>query len=104
MPTKKVHWKREPDSHDYPAAVAYLSMVVPRLLAEATAAELQEATIVTYKAKDILRASGLEVLPVTNVHVAKDLDKVNDGLQLSPVLLVRGDLTSGRALTIADGY
>ena len=29
---------------------------------------------------------------------------MRDGIALSPILLVRGDLDSGRALQIADGY
>jgi hypothetical protein len=36
--------------------------------------------------------------------VAKDLRKIGKGVELSPILLVRGDLLSGRALLIADGY
>jgi hypothetical protein len=44
------------------------------------------------------------VLPVDNVHVAKDLKKVRKGRPLSPVLLVRGALERGMPLTIADGY
>jgi hypothetical protein len=52
-----------------------------------------------YKAKDILRASGLALLPEDNKHVASDLNKVESGKKLSPVLLVRGE-----PLQIADGY
>ena len=33
-----------------------------------------------------------------------DLEKIKKGRQLSPILLVRGDLTSDVALQIADGY
>jgi hypothetical protein len=36
--------------------------------------------------------------------VASDLAKVDQGNRLSPVLLVRGRLQRGVALTIADGY
>jgi hypothetical protein len=36
--------------------------------------------------------------------VRKDLDKVADGKQLSPVLLVRGNADKGLVLLIADGY
>ncbi len=39
-----------------------------------------------------------------NFHVARDLRKVKSGKPLSPVLLVRGQLANGVALTIADGY
>jgi hypothetical protein len=56
------------------------------------------------QAKDILRAAGLPLLGMDDREVAKDLKKIDDGVALSPVLLVRGDLLSGRPLQIADGY
>ena len=102
--TKKLHWKREPDAHDYPAARQYLSLLVTPMLAKAVVVTLRKAVIVSYKAKDLLRASDLRLLPPDNFHVAKDLAKIAKGVKLSPVLVVRGDLTRGRALTIADGY
>ena len=46
----------------------------------------------------------LAVLARTNVHVAKDLEKVNKGERLSPVLLVRGDASCAAPLLVADGY
>jgi hypothetical protein len=47
----------------------------------------------------------LAVLPPENLHVAKDLEKVNGGKKLSPVLLVRGRLgVTEVPLTVADGY
>ena len=101
---KKQHWKREPDAHDYPAARDYLSLLVSPMLAMAVAAVLRKAVVETYKAKDLLRASDLRLLPPDNFHVAKDLAKIAKGVKLSPVLVVRGDLTRGRPLTIADGY
>jgi hypothetical protein len=54
------------------------------------------------KAKDILRAARLVLLPVSNAHVASDLKKIHDDKKLSPILLVRGNGT--RPLEIADGY
>ena len=56
------------------------------------------------QAKDLLRASGLDLLPTDNAHVAADLAKVKRGESLSPVLLVRGEMRRGVPLTIADGY
>jgi hypothetical protein len=104
MAGTKEHWKPEPDDHDYPAAYDYLSLVVPEPVAAAAVEGLKEAGLVHRKAKDLLRASGLEPLPADNVHVAKDLRKVNAGQRLSPVLVVRGSLGAGRPLTVADGY
>lgn len=100
----KAHWKPEPDSHDYPAAADYLSLILPEGIVKEVVARLQTAEVVHRKAKDLLRASTLELLPATNVHVRKDLQKVRDDQLLSPVLIVRGSLERGVALTIADGY
>jgi hypothetical protein len=65
---------------------------------------LRSAAITTRKAKDLLRASRLELLPVNDPEVVKDLAKVKRGQRLSPVLLVRGGLEADRPLTVADGY
>jgi hypothetical protein len=106
MPAKaaKENWKNEPDDHDYPAAEDYLSLLMPPDSAKRVVRRLRTAPVVTRKAKDLLRASRLRVLPPENLHVARDLQKVKAGKQLSPVLLVRGQLTSEVPLTIADGY
>ena len=102
--TEREHWKDEPEEHDYPAAHDYLSLLMPEEAAKELCDRLRTAPLVRRKAKDLLRASGLPVLGPENVHVAHDLDKVRKGRPLSPVLLVRGRLTAGVLLTIADGY
>lgn len=98
------HWKEQPDGHDYPAAADYLSLLMPAWQAESAVAALQKAELTHRKAKDLLRASRLELLPPDNEHVAGDLAKVHRGEQLSPVLLLRGDAGRDVALTVADGY
>jgi hypothetical protein len=102
--TRLETWKAAPDLHDFPAAASYLSLLLPDATAAELADRLRTATTAYWKAKDLLRASGLARLPVTDVHVAGDLSKVARGEQLSPVLLVRGSATEGRALIVADGY
>ena len=97
-----VKWLDEPEDHDYQAAADYLSMIAEAQAVDKTVAELRTATTVFRKAKDILRAGHLELLPASNAHVASDLRKIGDGKKLSPILLVRGDAT--RRLEIADGY
>jgi hypothetical protein len=97
-------WKADPDKHDYPAAASYLSLIAPDGLVEKLVKKLKKAPIAHYKAKDILRAAGLPLLDKTNPHVAADLDKIAAEQALSPVLLVRGDLTHGEHAQIADGY
>jgi hypothetical protein len=100
----KVQWKQEPDDHDYPAAASYLSLVWTEPVVTAIVAELRAAPIAHWKAKDLLRASLLPLLPVDNPHVSADLKKVSKGVILSPVLLVRGDAARPVPLIIADGY
>lgn len=100
----RVLWKSEPEAHDYPAAASYLSLVADPDTVGLLVDRLKASSIVHYRAKDILRASRLEILPADNVHVAKDIAKVKSGKALSPVLLVRGDLLRGVPLQIADGY
>jgi hypothetical protein len=103
MPARE-HWKDAPDDHDFPAAADYLSLLLePRAVTE-TVAALKGAPLSYRKGKDLLRASRLELLPADNLHVKKDLAKVEKGQLLSPVLLVRGKLLGDVALTVADGY
>ena len=98
------HWKDHPEDHDFPAAHDYLSLVMPEADAARAVKALEGAPTVHRKAKDLLRASGLGLLPVTNAHVRSDLEKVNRGELLSPVLLVRGAVAKGYPLVVADGY
>ena len=97
-------WMDEPEEHDYPAAEDYLSLVFVPKLAEDLAKKLRKTGLIRRKAKDILRASGLAILPKENFFVARNLQKIADGKMLSPVLLVRGDASRGIALIVADGY
>ena len=97
-------WKVEPDEHDYPAAYDYLTLLITERQAKAVVTGLRKAPISHRKAKDILRASDLHLLSPDSEHVAKDMKKVEMGTLLSPVLLVRGGLSSARPLIVADGY
>jgi len=99
-----VTWLDAPEEHDYPAAAAYLSLVADDGLVADLVARLRRAPTIYQKAKDLLRASNLPLLERDNKHVAADLHKVSRGQALSPVLLVRGDLTTGTPLVVADGY
>ena len=100
----KEHWKQDPDDHDFPAAFDYLSLVLGTDAARSAVSALRHGSATTRKAKDLLRASDLVLLPMDNAHVASDLAKVKSGERLSPVLVVRGDLERSRPLTVADGY
>ena len=97
-----VKWFDEPEDHDYEAAADYLSMLAEDATVAGTVTALKSAKPVYRKAKDILRAARLTLLPPDNLHVRSDLDKINHGKKLSPILLVRG--SAADAMQIADGY
>ncbi|WP_036321707.1 hypothetical protein, partial [Microbacterium sp. B24] len=97
-------WKNDPDEHDFPAAEDYLRLVADPERARSLVAALRTRATVVKKAKDILRAANLPLLPIDNPHVADDLRKVRAGKPLSPVLIVHGDLTRALPAQIADGY
>lgn len=100
----KVSWKSEPEEHDYPAAAAYLSLIAGEAQTDDVVGRLKSGPLGYHKAKDILRAAALALLPRDDPHVASDLRKIAQSTHLSPVLLVRGDLSGGIPLQIADGY
>ena len=99
-----VKWLPKPEKHDYQAAEDYLSLVMSTKRAAEYRRKLSAArNEITYrKAKDILRASRLELLGEDNKHVAADLRKAASGTALSPILLLRGD--DEHPLVVADGY
>jgi hypothetical protein len=99
-----VLWGTEPDEQDYPAAEDYLALLATPAQVSEIVAALKAAPVVFKKAKDLLRASRLALLPADDAYVARDLKKIKKGKQLSPILVVRGDLTHDVALQIADGY
>jgi hypothetical protein len=101
----RVTWEAAPEAQDYPAASAYLSLLVAdSALRDQLVEQFRVAPLLHYKAKDLLRASQLPLLPADNAHVVDDLQKVRKRRPLSPILLVRGDLVRGFPLQIADGY
>lgn len=99
-----VKWLDDPEDHDYDAAADYLSLLSEADATAKTVAALRAADASMRKAKDILRAARLALLPETNVRVKSDLAKIDAGKKLSPILLVRGKALDGVALEIADGY
>ncbi|MEV0706667.1 MULTISPECIES: hypothetical protein [Nocardia] len=99
-----VKWKSKPEEHDYPAAADYLELLGEPDVVRTVVDRLREAPVIRKKAKDILRAAGLELLSADNPHVRRDLIKINNGTALSPILVVRGDFRRGVAMVIADGY
>jgi len=95
-------WLGDVEEHDYPAAESYLLLLHTEEVAQAIVQRLRKAGLTQFKAKDIFRASQLPLLGASNSHVQKDSKKINDGVLLSPLLLLR-DEAQGRVV-IADGY
>jgi hypothetical protein len=100
----KLGWLAKPEEHDFLAAADYLSLVFPGPACEAIVKRLRDAPVLQRKAKDLIRASRLELLTVDDSEVRKDLKRVADGKKLSPVLLVRGVGSTAVPLIVADGY
>ena len=98
----KINWLPKPETHDYPAAASYLSLIFDEKETTDVVEKLKTVPITHFKAKDIFRASGLSLLGISNLHVERDAKKIKKGVSLSPILLVRQP-TLGRVL-IADGY
>jgi hypothetical protein len=98
----EILWLEKPEKHDYPAAKSYLCLLYKKGEAATLVSRLKRASLTSFKAKDVFRASGLSLLGVSNFHVQKDRAKILSGEKLSPVLLVRDPL-NGRVV-IADGY
>lgn len=98
--TKEIKWLDKPEEHDYPAAASYLTLLYPDNMIAKMIDALKKAPLTEFKAKDIFRASGLSLLGISNSHVEKDRKKIQGGVALSPLLLVKDN---GKVI-IADGY
>jgi hypothetical protein len=93
-------WLKDVAGHDYEAAHNYLSLKLDDESASDMVARLKKAKVTWRRANDILRATGLPALPLTDPGVQRDLLKLLHGQRLSPVLVV--DQKEGA--DIADGY
>ena len=62
-PAVSVRWLDIPQKHDYPAATSYLSLLAGPSKIRVLVSALKRAPVAHYKAKDILRAAGLPLLP-----------------------------------------
>jgi hypothetical protein len=99
---RKVQWLDEPADANYPAAQAYLSLILTPKRCKAVMKDFADAEVERYKAKDLFRASGLSLLGVSNAHVQRDIRKIRAGKPLSPLLLLR--VPELAKLIVADGY
>ncbi len=99
-PVQSLKWLDDVAEHDYDAAEAYLSLKLDVESAGKVVKRLRKAPITRRRANDILRAAGLTAAPLDDPGVMKDLVKVIEGKELSPVLVVSGNADAD----IADGY
>ena len=102
MKKSSIKWLSKPETHDYPAAKSYLSLLYEENIAGEIVSRLKKSSPVKFKAKDIFRASKLSILGISNFHVESVRKKIKKGKELSPLLLVR-DPRNGKVI-VADGY
>jgi hypothetical protein len=69
----------DPEAHDFPAAADYLELLIPATQVVTFVKQLKKAKAQIKKAKDILRASELPLLPKENMHVTANLKKFKNG-------------------------
>jgi hypothetical protein len=99
-PQVPIKWASEVAEHDYAAAQAYLSLKLGEDAVAKAVKHLRESKLTTRRANDILRASGLTPAALDDPGVIKDLIKVIEGEQLSPILVLSGK----KGAEIADGF
>lgn len=95
-----VRWRADVADHDYAAAQAYLSLKLDDDVARKAVKRLRKAELTSRRANDILRSTGLNPAPLDDPGVVKDLIKVIEGEELSPVLVTA--IPAGA--DIADGF
>jgi hypothetical protein len=100
----KLKWSEKEEGDDFEAAFKFLSLLCSDRKASALVKSLRESKPLEHAAKDLLRAAELPLLPSDESHVSEDLKRIQKGKALAPVLLIRGDATSGLPLIVADGY
>lgn len=100
MNNSPIAWLKDVAEHDYDAAYNYLSLRFDKKRAGEIVERIKKAKVTSRRANDILRATGLPPLPLTDPGVQRDLLKLLNGEKLSPVLVC--DQKPGA--DIADGY
>jgi hypothetical protein len=95
-----IRWRADVADHDYAAAQAYLSLKLDDDAVRKAVKRLRKAELTSRRANDILRSTGLAPAPLDDPGVVKDLIKVIEGEELSPVLVTA--TTAGA--DIADGF
>jgi hypothetical protein len=100
MSKSPIAWLEDVAEHDYDAARNYLSLKFDEKRASEIVDRMKKAQLTSRRANDILRATGLPALLLTDPGVQRDLLKLLNGEKLSSVLVF--DQKPGA--DIADGY
>jgi len=95
-----IRWLDDVAEHDYAAAEAYLSLRFDEHRATKVVGQLRKSKLTHRRANDILRAAGLQPASLEDPGVVKDLIKIIEGKELSPVLVV----SHADGADIADGF
>lgn len=75
MPKKtEINSLSEPEAHNYPAALSYLSLIYDEQAAIAYVDNLKQAKISEFKAKDIFRASNLSLLGIS-IRISRKINR-----------------------------
>lgn len=104
MAKLKLVWKKKPEPQDYAAALDYILLIYAPTKSASLVRSLRRANAMERAPKDLLRAGRLPLLPRGDPHVSADLKRIRKRKALAPVLLIRGDMTKGIPLIVADGY
>jgi hypothetical protein len=104
MAKEQIVWKKKSEPQDYEGALNFLTLIFPAAKSKSLLRALHKTENIERAAKDLLRAAGLPLLPRDEPHVDEDLKRIHKGKPLAPVLLVRGDMSKGAPLIVADGY
>jgi hypothetical protein len=99
---QEIKWKPAATEKDIAAAKEYLTLVFKPQDVDAAIGKLSKRRkiIEEFKAKDILRAAEMQLLPETNEDVRDEFRKIVKRTPFVPIILVR----KGHRLFIADGY
>lgn len=102
MAKTKIKWLKQPQKHDYPAARAYLNLILQPRDAKKIVDKLKRASVQEFAAKDIFRAANVPLLTADDSDVKKNRELIRRKEALSPLLLYRDPTLT--KLIIADGY
>src|SRR5271155_2538734 len=84
----EIKWFDKSEEHDYPAAESFLSLIYDARVATKYVQQLKRVPTLEFKAKDIVRASGLSLLDVSNFTSKKIARKLLWARRL-PIFLVQ---------------